>query len=297
MPIKTLKKVKVALSSIQFILSHPLNRERRVKALRRWFSWQLGSRLVPGPVVVPFVNDSKLLISPGMTGATGNIYCGLHEFESMAFVLHLLHPNDLFLDIGVNVGSYSILSASIGAKCRSFEPVPATFKHLLKNIRLNGFEKLIDAYNIAVSSRTGEVKITTEYDTTNHIVGNEEEEIDHEKVTKVPAQTLNDITSNLDPLLIKVDVESHDMQVIEGAGRTLCKNSLLAIILEVNHAESHKQMLDQGFRPYKYLPFDRKLTISSAHLDGSNTLYIRDDKVVSARLNSAPYIHILENKI
>ena len=45
----------------------------------------------------------------GMTGATGNVYCGLHEFEDMALVLHALRPRDLFVDVGANVGSYTVL--------------------------------------------------------------------------------------------------------------------------------------------------------------------------------------------
>jgi hypothetical protein len=42
--------------------------------------------------------NSKLLVWKGLTGATGNIYCGLHEFEDMAFLLHFLRPRDLSAD-------------------------------------------------------------------------------------------------------------------------------------------------------------------------------------------------------
>ena len=63
-----------------------------------------------------------------MTGATGNIYTGLHEFEDMMFLLHLLRPGDIFVDAGANIGSYTVLaSAVVGAKSISFEPVPPLF--------------------------------------------------------------------------------------------------------------------------------------------------------------------------
>jgi hypothetical protein len=42
--------------------------------------------LVPGDVLLPFVDKTYLRVRPGMTGATGNIYAGLHEFEGMAFL-------------------------------------------------------------------------------------------------------------------------------------------------------------------------------------------------------------------
>lgn len=52
-----------------------------------------------------------------MTGATGNIYVGLHEFEDMAFLLHVLRRTDLFVDVGANIGSYTILAGgAAGAK-------------------------------------------------------------------------------------------------------------------------------------------------------------------------------------
>ncbi len=76
----------------------------------RYLKWQIGSRLLPGAVHVPFVNDTVLVVTPGMTGATLNIYTGLHEFEDCGFLLHLLRCSDLFVDIGANVGVYTTYS-------------------------------------------------------------------------------------------------------------------------------------------------------------------------------------------
>lgn len=44
----------------------------------------------------------------------------------MALVLHLLRPTDLFIDVGANIGSYTILAgAAVGAKYLSYEPIPS----------------------------------------------------------------------------------------------------------------------------------------------------------------------------
>lgn len=81
-----------------------------------------------------------------MTGATGNIYTGLHEFIDMAFCLHLLRPGDLFIDVGANVGSYTILASKVvGANSFTLEPVPETFKRLKRNININDIVSLVDA--------------------------------------------------------------------------------------------------------------------------------------------------------
>ena len=122
-----------------YVWNHPLNRAGKFTALLRVLRWQLVSRLISGPIALPFVEKTYLFAARGMTGATGNWYCGLHEVNDMAFALHLLRQDEYFVDVGANVGSYSIL-ASGGAKARviAVEPIPATFVHLQRNVALNG---------------------------------------------------------------------------------------------------------------------------------------------------------------
>lgn len=81
-------------------LMHPIGRCNRFSTVLRIIRWQLGSRMLDKSVVMSFVNDTRLLVSTGMRGATGNIYVGLVEFEDMAFVLHMLDKGDVFIDVG-----------------------------------------------------------------------------------------------------------------------------------------------------------------------------------------------------
>ena len=99
------------LRTLQVIVQHPLNASDRPGSLLRYAKWQVGSRLVPGPVIVPFVNDTVFIAAPGMTGVTQNIYTGLSDFFDCAFLLHFLREGDLFVDIGANVGIYTVLAA------------------------------------------------------------------------------------------------------------------------------------------------------------------------------------------
>jgi hypothetical protein len=43
------------------------------------------------------------------TGVTGNIYVGIQDFYEISFALHFLKENDVFADVGANVGFYSII--------------------------------------------------------------------------------------------------------------------------------------------------------------------------------------------
>src|SRR4051812_22416367 len=99
--------------TLRFVTGHPLNRGHKARALGRFLRWQVASRIWDGPRVVPFAGAARLLVHRGMMGATGNVYCGLHEFEDMALVIHALRPEDMFFDVGANVGSYTVLAAAV----------------------------------------------------------------------------------------------------------------------------------------------------------------------------------------
>ncbi len=101
----------------RFISEHLLTRDHQLAAWLRFIRWQIGSRLLKHPLIIPWVGPTKLIIERGMVGATGNLYCGLHEFDDMGFVLHFLRPDDLFLDIGANVGTYTVLAWRDWLKC------------------------------------------------------------------------------------------------------------------------------------------------------------------------------------
>ena len=62
-------------------------------------------------IIVPWVGDSRFITGSGETGLTGNIYVGFHEYEEMLFLLHALQPTDTFVDVGANVGEYTILAS------------------------------------------------------------------------------------------------------------------------------------------------------------------------------------------
>ena len=61
-----------------------------------------------------------------MRGATGNIYAGLHEFVDMMLPLHLLRSGDLFLDVGANIGLFTLFikQECADATVHAFEPTP-----------------------------------------------------------------------------------------------------------------------------------------------------------------------------
>jgi FkbM family methyltransferase len=278
-------------STLSFIWRHPLNQHGKLRALLRFFRWQLGSRLLPQTIALPFVNETNLFARRGMTGATGNWYCGLHEYRDMGFVLHFLRADDLFLDIGANIGSYTVLAAgAVGSKVIAVEPIPSTFKSLENNIVLNRLGSLVSAYCVGLSDKNGILRFTSNLDTVNHVAT----ETEKDDVIEVPVLSVDELCNGQVPRLIKIDVEGHEKAVLTGAVKTLSSPGLVGIIMETNssglrYGESDDVLFEimkaHGFSAYSYSPIDRRL-INSIDAEG-NTIFLRDIEFVTERIAAA----------
>ena len=291
------------VSIIKFITNHPLNRNNKTSAVLRFFKWQINARLNPFPVIFPFTEKCKLIVQKGMAGATGNLYCGLHEYNDMFFLLHFLRKEDLFIDIGANVGSYTVLaSAHVGAKTISIEPVPKTFSALTQNIFINQINEIVRPLNIAIGSKQDTLKFTSSFDTVNHVVISNEH---YENLIEVKVEKLDNILDDDMPSLIKIDVEGFETEVVNGAYDVLTNNKLKAIIIELNGSgrrygydefEIHKTFLDLGFAPYAYDPVKRELNKLS-RFGTENTIYIRDESFVKDRVKTAEKVKVLNTAV
>jgi FkbM family methyltransferase len=286
--------------TLRFIASHPLNAGRRPQALMRFARWQIASRMFPGHMVFEWINGAKMIVRPGETGFTQNIYCGLHEFSEMAYVLHTLTPDDFFVDVGANVGSYTILAcAARGAKGYCFEPVPTTYRRLLDNVRLNDLTSRVVSLNIGLSDADGDLLFTTGENCTNHVLPAGKPVVGAERVA---VQALDRVLENCSPNMIKIDVEGFETQVIKGALDTIAKPSLHSIIMELNGSGSRygfdegeiiKKLDDYGFSPYSYHPFMRELRpLAGKNNQSGNTLFIKDLDFVRERLANTPRVQV-----
>lgn len=289
------------LNLSKFITTQPLNRDNKFKSIIRFVKWQIGSRLVPSAIVYDWINESKFLVRNGETGLTGDIYAGLHEFTDMAFLLHVLRDDDLFIDVGANVGSYTILACSaIGARGYAFEPVPSTYKRLIENVHLNQLENRVKCLNIYVGKEQGTIDFTVNMDTTNHGLAAGEQS---DNTISVEVSTLDEVLGGELPTLMKIDVEGYETPVLEGGLETLKKQTLHSVIIELNGSGSRygfdesqiiKMMFDYGFRTYSYNPLDRTLVNlqGKKNMNSANTLFIRNESFVLDRLRNSPKVTI-----
>lgn len=296
--------IKTLINLRRFARNNPLTREKDV--FRRFWRWQIATRLLDMPVIYSFVGDTRLVMKKGMHGATGNYYLGLMEFADMSFVLHFLREGDLFLDIGANVGVYTVLGSGVcRARTVAVEPIPETIRTLKDNVSLNHLHDRVTVHNIGLADQEGQLSFTCNQDTTNHVVAKDEGNT-APGITTIATRTLDSLCRDETPILIKIDVEGFEKQVLDGGTKTLeGRSGLCGILIELNGSglrynvednDIHSLLLDKGFQCYSYDPLLRRLMKLSSYGD-HNTIYLRDLDLVKERLRTAPKYMVLEHEI
>ena len=284
------QRMRSIFRTLQFINRHPLASHARTTALGHWVRWQLGARLLQRPVLMPFVGDAVLVVELGMFGATGNIYCGLHEFADMSLALHFLRPGDRFLDVGANVGTYSVLASKVaGADVTAIEPVPATFARLKRNVNVNEIGNRVNLHMAAVGAQEGSLEFSIDQDTTNHVVGRDYPG----KSIHVPVVTIDGVLQHHRAIMWKVDVEGFEREVLMGAVDSLADPGLQIVILEGDDLVIAEMMKGGGFSRFIYEPFQRAFRACGAKEAVNNHLWIRDLAQVQARCQMAPVYSVL----
>ncbi len=233
----------------------------------------------------------------GAPGATNNLYCGLHEYEDMAFLLHYLRPEDTFVDIGANVGSFTMLATGhVGASTICFEPIPDTYSMLKQNIGVNTNAEKVTALNIGLGAKPGSLKFTREKGGMNHVA------LDTDKdIVEVPVDTLDNIMTGKSTKLIKIDVEGFETEVFNGGEQTLSNKELRAVIIEFglgfqfgfDEDKLREKFLKHGFISCRYDPRKREIFPNEKGRD--NTLYIRDIEFVKERVKKAAMVTVNRN--
>lgn len=259
------------------ILVSWINRRRKNNFLERLKEKQQKSLEVLG--VSPF------FVSCFDADTRGIIADGFPSFESISSILEEMKNRngdrslgEIAIDVGANYGTYSILFARSFKKVLSFEAHPVTFKMLEQNTLHMPNIKVSPK---AISCSIGKV-IINEYPYNHsgratlenaHWVGTHKQ-----KSYPIQSTTLENqykgIKSRIG--LIKIDVEGHELEVLQGAYKLLLKHKP-AVIFEYNtgNKEVLKFLEGTGYVTF-YIPAKELLRTFRTKLELLN--YLRRDK-------------------
>ncbi len=211
---------------IKFVWGHPANEGVRVRALLRAARFQAAGRLLGRRSLARLGSRSIIWADLHRTAASKVVYANPPDHPEMLVWQQILRPGDLFVDVGANVGSYSVWAADLGADVIALEPAEDTFELLVENASLNGYP--IQGIRAAAGSSCGTVQFTTGRDTVNrvHPAGGVE----------TPMVTIDSIIESRVVAGLKVDVEGYEIEVLRGCERALAEHRIGLIQLEWNSA-------------------------------------------------------------
>jgi FkbM family methyltransferase len=156
----------------------------------------------------------------------GNLYYyGYIEKELTRFIQDTLRPGSVMVDVGANVGTFSLLAASLGASCHAFEASPDLCAALRRNIALNKFTGIV-LHECALSDHSGEASFFLYEETGARNNGGQNAFFRRGagREIRVPMETLDSALSELSQIdFIKTDVEGADFLVLRGARAILEK--------------------------------------------------------------------------
>jgi len=201
----------------------------------------------------------KLLINKDLSSLKAN---KILEKEIL-LLPDLVNKDDVFFDIGSNVGIYLFWAEKIGiSKVYGFEPIPFLHKKLKKIFKQFTIE------NIAISSKEGECKLRIPISKKSNneakasIIQNNLEGKFYE--INIKTDTLDNYckTNSIFPDFIKIDVEGAEGFVIEGAMQTITNHRPIMLIeIELRHNKNSENIISEiTNKQYKCFHFNNLKT-------------------------------------
>lgn len=189
------------------------------------------TRLPEEPVAVGAFGH-RILVHGRDTGVTPTlVLTGGYEDREVELFAAAIGPGMTVADVGANIGVYTLVAArEAGATGRvyAFEPDPANFDLLTRNVALNGYSNVV-AVRAAVSSRTGTTRLFR--DAANLGLHSLDERNVTEGVEPIPVRTvcLDDFTEEQGRRIdvLKLDVQGAEALVLAGARHALTPDAIV----------------------------------------------------------------------
>lgn len=172
---------------------------------------------------------------------------GVFDLAVSELAWRLLQPGDAVLDAGANIGYFSLLfSQRVGptGRVHAFEPHPRLCEALRRNVAAARARRgaQIEVHQVALSSARGSGLLAhSAYFEANQGISQlcspQQLAEDRELISHpVALETLDDLFPTGEFTLLKIDVEGHEEQLLQGAARLLRERRVRHVVFE---AEQH----------------------------------------------------------
>jgi FkbM family methyltransferase len=174
------------------------------------------------------------------------IYYNAYERRDLRLALRLTPVGGVCLDVGANIGYYALhLGRKVGpaGAVHAFEPDPDNHDKLVGNCVLNGLDGRVVVNRLALSSRAGEAVLHRQPgrsgDGTLSGFGDGWEGHETVRTEKLDEYLQRNRIETVD--FAKIDVEGHEIELLEGASATLKSRSIRHLLIEFNGGRLSEQ--------------------------------------------------------
>lgn len=191
-----------------------------------------------------------------------------YEPELAAYCINFVNANRDVIDVGANIGLYTVLFGKIlnEGKVFAIEPTKNALKYLYRNLEMNDVKRKVEVFEGVASDINGYIELKTirgkeEYSSLGAMKHPSIIHLEH-SVEKVTSTTLDDLVvqKSINPGFLKVDVEGAEFMVFNGAKRILTEHrpiilSELSDFLLRNNGSSAREIIEM-IRKFDYDVFD-----------------------------------------
>jgi FkbM family methyltransferase len=214
-------------------------------------------------------------------------YLGTYEEREIAFVLANLPRDGVFLDIGANVGWYTLVAARHlqgGGLVYAFEPLAVNVERIRRNLALNRLGNVV-LETLALTDREGEIGMASDHPRSGNAlmvsVGAPKQRF------QVPAIRFDDYSKSLGDRkidLVKMDIEGAETLALRGMTDLLRGPAAPPILCEINPSNltrlgsSPEELLGLfasfGYKPFSLGPHSELVKIGEIPGEGLHENYV-----------------------
>ena len=180
-----------------------------------------------------------------------NIGLGNYEYAVRKTIKSLLREGDTMIDVGCNIGYLSCVAAKCvgpNGRVHSIDPNPEVIRQTVNNARLNEFD-WVRSHCVAASNADGVADFHVGVEHAFSTLISDSRCMRVKETISVPTKRVDDIVEGENVKLVKVDVEGHELQVLEGMERLIGTRTAAFIVEHTPHNHTDPESgVDEQFR-------------------------------------------------
>lgn len=237
-----------------------------------------------------WIDNIKLIGDINQHVLLGNLYFQTVEYRDINFLRDYLKKDDIFFDLGANIGLFSLIAAKKDLNTIiAVEPANDTYEQLNLNLSINNFSN-VKTLNFAIGKEKTTGILVGESKETRRLLRNLNNS-DENFSQQTQVETIDTLSQNYGfPDIIKMDLEGHETDALYGAINTLENKKEIILICETgdhNEAIFHKFLISMDFKAYVYDPKNKTLSKSENKLNfAPNRIYFRNSALNKIRSRS-----------